>query len=81
MDNYRPEFSDLSIENAINSVKTWIKMRLQQKGRGVFVSSHEILGILTEEFQELKEAVRSNVYDKIQVELLDIAVGCILGIE
>jgi NTP pyrophosphatase (non-canonical NTP hydrolase) len=64
----------------VQELSSKIKSRLIEKGRGAFVSTHEILGIITEEYYELVDAVRSDVVDDVRSELLDIAVGCIFGI-
>lgn len=53
---------------------------LELKGAGAFVSAHEILGCITEEYQELIDAVRDDDFDDIRGELLDIAVGAIMCI-
>ena len=54
--------------------------RMVEKGHGTMASSHEILGIVTEEYFELVEAVRMNRLDGVTSELKDIAVACIFGI-
>jgi NTP pyrophosphatase (non-canonical NTP hydrolase) len=56
-----------------------LESRLDQKGWGTFSSRHEILGILTEEFHELVEAVKSGDNVDVQSELVDIAVGALFG--
>ena len=40
---------------------------------GNFTSTHEGLGVLTEEYHELVEAVRSNRMDRIRCEAMQIA--------
>lgn len=57
-----------------------LKFRLNQKGTGTFKSTHEILGILTEEYKELLDAVQGNSVDKVRAELLDIAVGSVFSV-
>lgn len=55
--------------------------RIEEKGRGAFVSSHEILGILTEEMTEFTEAVHAKSSDEEKIaELTDIAVAALIGI-
>jgi hypothetical protein len=54
--------------------------RLNQKGFGAFASSHEILGVVTEEYHELCHAIESNESIAIQDELLDLAVAAIFGL-
>jgi hypothetical protein len=53
---------------------------LNKKGYGSWKSRHEILGIITEEFDELVKAVRCESEDRIKSELYDIAVGCVFAI-
>ena len=40
---------------------------------GPFASTHEALGVIIEEFDELREAIRSNDLDRVQQECLDMA--------
>jgi len=40
---------------------------------GDFASTHEALGVLTEEYQELIEAIHGNRMDRIQTEALQVA--------
>ena len=68
------------LETANKDVFDVLTYRLLQKGNGSLASSHEILGILTEEFHELVDAVKSNDPINVRRELIDIAVGCLLGI-
>jgi hypothetical protein len=75
----RPNFSLEEISFQCDRVKEKIYSRLRQKGPRVFVSSHEILGIVVEEYLELIEAVKSGNKDNIDNELLDLAVACIAG--
>jgi hypothetical protein len=54
--------------------------QVEAKGRHGFASIHEILGIVDEEHDELKEAVRFNNRERVMEELIDIAVGALWGI-
>jgi NTP pyrophosphatase (non-canonical NTP hydrolase) len=54
--------------------------RIVEKGDKTFASRHEVLGVLTEEFQELVDAVKSNSMDSFEAELLDIMVGAFWGL-
>jgi hypothetical protein len=58
-------------------IETKLKSRLDEKGYGIFVSSHEMLGVIDEEMLELKMAVIANDRHAIEHELIDIAVACI----
>lgn len=52
-----------------------MRARLETKGYGSFVSSHEVLGMIAEEYEELLDAVHDNDWDQLDKELLDLAVG------
>ena len=69
-----------SLESSAIEIVDKTYARLHQKGWGTFSSSHEILGIITEEYHELIDAVKSNNLDKVHEELLDIAVACNIAI-
>jgi len=68
------------IETIVMELQRKIAARLLNKGLGVFASNHEILGILTEEFHELVDAVKSDVSLEVRHELFDIAIGAMFGI-
>ncbi len=55
--------------------------RMNQKGRGSYASSHEILGLLYQELGEYEHAIheRKSDEDKIE-ELLDVAVAAVFGV-
>lgn len=75
----RPEITPEQLERTMERVVTRLKSRIRQKGRGSFSSKHEILGVITEEYNELVEAVHgkeSSVYE----ELMDLAVGSIFSL-
>jgi len=57
-----------------------LEFRLREKGMGTSASRHEILGVLTEEFKELTDAVQSNVIEDFEAELLDLMVGAYWGL-
>ena len=44
-----------------------------QRRYGPFASTHEALGVATEEWHELIDAIRSNVVIDVQSECLDLA--------
>jgi len=76
----RRQISTEVLAKTILLVDEVLKARMKQKGEHAFVSIHEILGIVDEEHDELKDAVRENNPGKVQAELIDIAVGAIWGI-
>jgi hypothetical protein len=67
-------------ESAIKSVKDALEERLAEKGYHTFVSSHEISGVLREEYKEVGDAVHLNSNEFLRKELIDLAVACIWGI-
>lgn len=72
--------NNLQRATAIDLIKGMLEHRIDQKGEYSYSSIHEILGIITEEFDELKDAVQNNNHDEVYNELLDLAVGCAFGI-
>jgi NTP pyrophosphatase (non-canonical NTP hydrolase) len=79
---HRKPISPESVERSIEELKKNIKKRLEEKGNGSFASSHEILGIITEEYQELiQEITKHGEWKRVNVvnELMDIAVACVFG--
>ncbi len=76
----RAQITQAQIEKAIDDFKWKLQERLQQKGFGTFASSHEISGVVTEEYHEMLEAVEKNNAESLRWELMDIAVGAIFGI-
>lgn len=78
---HRPELDISCGTAALEAVAHKLEYRLNQKGRGSFASSHEILGILIEEMTEFTEEVHKNSSsDELVKELLDIAVAAVWGI-
>ena len=76
----RPKISDKQIRQEMINLNTALLIRLAEKGKGSFASSHEILGIITEEYQELIEAIHSNSGSiNVVKELEDIAVACVFA--
>lgn len=77
----RNELSADATYYAFNRLEEKLKKRLLEKGTKSLTSTHEIYGILAEEFnKELLDALHSNNQDQFEEELVDIAVGCIVGI-
>jgi len=76
----RPIISAEQIDDAIDKIITAAGERLHEKGHGAWTSRHEILGIVSEEFRELENAVHREDDQRIVEELKDIAVGAIFSI-
>ena len=73
----RPIAKEEIVKIALEDVAVKLYMRMATKGRRIFMSSHEVGGIIDEELMELKDAIQKN--EKIDDELLDIAVAAIWG--
>ena len=65
------------IEDAFDVVEIKLNERLLEKGIGACGSTHEALGVITEEYYELVHAVESNDKDAFIDEVLDIAVAAV----
>lgn len=75
----RKEITNKEIKRSIALVEEKITMRLIQKHRGSYIGNHETYGILAEEFKELLDALQANDNESFYCELIDVAVGAILG--
>ena len=78
--NNREDITNINIGIATQELLNKLKYRLEQKGYHSFASTHEILGIITEEYHELVDAQKSNNISEIRHELLDVAVACLFGV-
>ena len=78
--DHRKKIDSYDIERVIERTVNRLFERLEEKGYGTWLSRHEILGFLTEEYTEAVEAIHSGTLDDIEAELTDIAVGCLFGI-
>lgn len=76
----REELTSNEILKAMGEAQDWLWERLKEKGKGSFSSTHEILGVLDEEFDELREAIHISKQDEIAHELKDIFVVAVFGI-
>ena len=52
---------------------------IEEKGNKSFASIHELLGVILEEFEELKNAIHDNDYQLIHNELLDLGAMAIFA--
>ncbi len=75
----RPQLSLADCYDVIDGLRGAIQKRLQRHGYGVAAGPHEILGILDEEMDELRDEVRANNHEKFYDELVDIAIAAIFG--
>lgn len=75
----RRYLSQPAIEGAIQTIRDKIEYRLNKKGKGDYIGTHETYGIIAEEFYELMIAMHGNNARDFVEELLDIAVACVIG--
>ena len=54
--------------------------RLNEKGKHILISRHEMLGLITEEYHELVYAVQHGTLAGVEDELVDIGVACIVSL-
>jgi len=64
-----------SVDEMIERFRIHAFEMLAKQGRHTFASSHEGLGICTEEYEELIAAVRSNDGARVQEEAMNLAFG------
>lgn len=76
----RPKITHDQVAEAINIIIQRLDERIQEKGEGSFLSTHEILGVLSEEHSEVEEAVFDNDPQALESELEDMAVGSIFAL-
>lgn len=67
-------------DSAIRSIRDALERRLEEKGYSTYASTHEISGIIEEEYDEMKECVHDNDQQHLRKELIDIAVAVIWSI-
>jgi len=67
---------DLSTKQLIDNLNS----QLKKKGNHTFTSTHEIAGVITEEYHEMLHELINNNMENYKQELLDIAVACLFGV-
>jgi len=77
---YRQQITSSQIESAIDKAREKLYARLEEKGYGTWLSRHEILGFMAEEYYETTMAVHGESLDEVKEELKDMAVGCLFAI-
>lgn len=78
--SYRYTIKKEHVDAVLATLKHDIAERFEKHGYGAAVSSHEILGVITEEHSELIDAVKTNDWFRIIHECTDIAVAALFGI-
>lgn len=67
-------------DTAIKDIRDKLEIRLEEKGYRTYSSSHEISGVMDEEYDEMKEAIHNNDQQHLREELIDVAVAAIWSI-
>ena len=76
----RPQIKKAIIHTVVGKTRNRLFARLEEeKGFGSWLSRHEILGMLTEEYNETVNAVHKGTIEDVYKELEDVAVGCIFA--
>lgn len=69
------------INRIMSDVETALRKRLAKHGEAPFSSRHETLGVVTEEYYELCDAIRNDKdHERFKDELMDVAIACIFGL-
>jgi NTP pyrophosphatase (non-canonical NTP hydrolase) len=68
------------VDEVFKLIRSVLERRLKEKGTDSYASTHECLGILTEEYYELVDAVQSNDGEGFESEMIDVAVAAIWSI-
>lgn len=79
----RKQINMKCVKHMLDRLAGSIEHKTKQHGAHAFASRHEILGQITEEYEELVEAVRTDKTEfrrHIRDELLDIAIASVWGI-
>jgi hypothetical protein len=76
----RPQLSDEVLLKTIEAMTVAMGRKIERHGRGAYMSNHEALGIITEEYHELIDAVQSNDPVEVANETMDVAVGCLFAL-
>ena len=76
----RTHITEEQITDALDTLRIHTDTILKSKGRGAFASSHEVLGVLTEEMRELEAEVQAGYLHRLRQELLDVAQVALFGV-
>jgi len=76
----RPQLDANDFNLTFTQLQKKMRDRLNEKGKGILISRHEMLGIIAEEYNELLRAVESGSLADVEDELVDIAVAGIVSL-
>lgn len=65
------------VQLAMDDILSQIDKKILKHGDGAYHGPHEGLGIITEEYWELIEAVKGNYRPDIKAEMMDVAVAAL----
>ena len=71
----RTQLRSEEINTYIKEFEAELDKRIAKHGAGLFVSTHEGLGVVDEEHYELLGAISTNNPDRISEEAMDVAIG------
>jgi hypothetical protein len=69
-----------TVEAVLEFAQNELAQEIAKKGRAIFVSRHEVLGVLAEEMGELEDEVRKGDLDRVGEELRDVLVAALWGL-
>ena len=76
----REVITELHRAQALKKVEDWLDRAIRLKGEGAFASFHEMRGAISEEYQELMDALYQRSSIHVERELKDLAVVAIFGL-
>jgi NTP pyrophosphatase (non-canonical NTP hydrolase) len=78
--NGRVPITKVFMDDALEDVSLWLVSQVAAKGAGAFSSLHEMRGAISEEYDELMEALHQKDLGQIEHELKDLAAAVIFGL-
>lgn len=76
----RTRLEDRHIKRAFDEIRAAFNVKMRSKGEHALCSTHECLGVTSEEFDELAQAVKYNDLELFEEELIDVGVCVILSL-
>ena len=77
---YRRTVTEEVIERQLENLGKALRSALDTKGPGAFHSSHEAFGVLIEEVDEMKEALRAGDAEGFANEAMDVAIAALFTV-
>jgi hypothetical protein len=70
-----------NIDKAFAFLHERFQAKLEKHGNNCWHGRHECIGIILEEFDELREALRDDINkEHFEYELMDVALSCVYGL-